>query len=75
MDETTKEEGCEIMDGALLLSLTDKAFTDLASFKKISPILIMKKYHLSEDLAKKICQNVWLRQHKEAREMARSVEI
>jgi ribosomal protein S25 len=76
MDDDKKEKGIGIkgMDTVFIEDLSDRAYTELKKFKKISTILVMKKYQLNEDAARKICQNVWLRQHIEAREMAKGIE-
>ncbi len=51
--------------------IVDMVIRDLGHFRKISHFLIMKKFGLDEDLSKIICQKVWLKQHLEARELAK----
>lgn len=62
------------MDGELVMGLTERVYIELKGFRKISPLLVMKKYKLSEDLASKICRDIWLKQHLEAREWAKDIE-
>jgi len=72
-----KEEGQWAKEmGALPIdNFIEKIRNELKNNRKISPILVMKKYRLSEDMATKVCQNIWLNQHLEARKMALGIEI
>ncbi len=55
--------------------MKERIHAELIDFKKISPILIMKKFKLSHDIAEKICLMIWLDQHLEARKMALGIEV
>jgi hypothetical protein len=63
------------MDTLQVENIRDKINREMQSFLKISPILIMKKYNLNEDLSMKICQHIWLNRHLEARKLTRTIEI
>lgn len=52
----------------------EKAWEFAKTMKRISPICLMRKYHLNIDIAKKLCSKIWLRQHLEGRKFAKEVE-
>lgn len=52
----------------------EKAFSFLKEFRRITPFLIMRRFHLKYDAALKICCKVWLRQHLEARKLTKEWE-
>jgi len=47
----------------------EQAYEISKEMRKITPCFIMKKFHINFEIAEKICQAVWLRNHLEAREM------
>ena len=49
-------------------------FNELSDFKKISPMLIQKRYGLNEESAHKICCKIWLLRNIEARNLAKGIE-
>ncbi len=58
------------MDSLQIENMYEKINKELKNFNKISTILVMKKYNLSENKARKICQSIWLDRHLEARKLA-----
>jgi len=56
------------------LQMIELVYKEIGQFRKISCILIMKKFKLSEDISQYICQKIWLRNHLEARKMAKDLE-
>lgn len=52
----------------------EKAFSFLKEFRRITPPLIMRRFHLNYDAALKICCKVWLRQRLEARKLMKEFE-
>lgn len=54
--------------------LENKIFEFCSNLKKISPFLLMRKFKLNYDTANKICSKIWLKNHLEARNLARQVE-
>lgn len=47
-----------------------KAWNLLKEFRRITPLLIARKFKLRLEYAQKVCQHVWLRQHITARQAA-----
>lgn len=54
--------------------MIELVYNKIGHFKKISPMLVMKKFKLSEEIAKIICQKIWLINHIEAKRLAKDVE-
>lgn len=52
----------------------EKAWELLNEFKRITPILVARKFKLEMKFAQKVCEQVWLRQNREAREAAMELE-
>lgn len=46
----------------------------LVEFNGVSPLVVMRRLKVSLDMAKDLCQKVWLRQHLEARKLAKDLE-
>lgn len=55
-------------------TLEDKAYQCLNEFRRVTPCLFMRRFSLSLDGATKLCAKIWLRQHLEARKLAKEVE-
>lgn len=53
--------------------LTKRAYEISKGFRRVSPALFMRKLKLSWDGAFKVCCKVWLKQHLEARELAKKI--
>jgi hypothetical protein len=58
----------------MLEEYVEKAYLLLKVFPKITPALIMRKFKVTLEAANKICAQVWLRQHKEARAAAAEID-
>lgn len=52
----------------------EKSWELLKEFKRITPPLIARKFKLNLDFAQKVCEQVWLRQNREARLAAMELE-
>lgn len=49
----------------------EQAWEFSQSFKRISPILFMRKFKLNFDCALNLCHKIWRKRHVEAREFAK----
>lgn len=54
--------------------MIDRIYNETYNLSRISPIFISKKYGLNDEIAQKICQRIWLRNHNEARELAKAFQ-
>lgn len=52
----------------------EKAYELLKIHRRISPPLLMRKFKIKYDMARKICNKVALRSHLEAKKLAKEVE-
>lgn len=53
--------------------LIEKAYLMLLEYPKITPLLVMRRFGINSEMAKEVCAKVWLRQHLEARKMAKEI--
>ena len=53
--------------------MVDICYDMLEEYTRISVILVMKKLRINEEMAKKICCKVWLRQHLNGKKLARDI--
>ena len=58
----------------MMENIEEEAYKLLSKFKRITPVFLMKKFHLNPDCANVLCQKIWLRQHLEARKLAKELE-
>lgn len=52
----------------------EKAWELSLIMKRISPFLFMRKFGLCANAANKLCAKIWLRQHLEARKLAKEID-
>lgn len=52
-----------------------KSWDLLGEFTRITPHIIMRRFKLTMDFAKILCQKIWVRQNKEARELQSKLEL
>ena len=52
----------------------EKAWDLLKEFQRITPILVARKFRLDLAFAQRVCEQVWLRQNREARAAALELE-
>lgn len=55
-------------------NLEEEAYKLLKEFRRISPHLLMRRFHLTGEMARILCLKVWMRQHKEARVLIKGLE-
>ena len=55
-------------------TLEEKAYAYLEFHRKITPTFLIFKLKLSDDAANKLCGKIQLRQHLEARKLAKQIE-
>ena len=53
----------------------EEAWDLLKEYRQITPVFIMRKFQLSRKMATIVCQKIWLRQHLEARALAKDLEF
>jgi hypothetical protein len=58
----------------MLEEYVEKAWEMLKEFPRISPQLIARKFKLDLNYARRVCEQVWLRQHNEAKLAASMLE-
>lgn len=57
----------------MIETLAENAYILLDIHYRITPPFLMRKFNITDDIAKKICTIVWLRQHLEARKLAKEI--
>lgn len=58
----------------MIKNIEDEAFEYLKSFRRISPVFLMRKFKLTYKMAINVCQKIYLRQHVEARKLSRELQ-
>jgi hypothetical protein len=55
-------------------NLEEEAFKLMNAFRKITPILLMRKFKLNAEMANKLCDKISLRQHLEMRKFVKETK-
>jgi hypothetical protein len=69
MDGKKEEKTLCPVESLGLDKMVDLAYEIIEKKNKISVILIMKKFNVNEEMAKKVCCKAWLKQHLEAKKL------
>jgi|FreactTroBogLake_1042271.scaffolds.fasta_scaffold34893_2 predicted protein tyrosine phosphatase len=53
--------------------MIEQAYQMLNEYPKVTPLLVMRRLGINADMANAVCARVWLRQHLEARKLAKEI--
>ena len=59
----------------MIEEIEEKAYELSKTERRISPFFLMRKFKITFNCAQNICQKVWLRMHKDAKELASQLEF